>query len=185
MILTVEQATTYAERAGFTGKSLQIIVAIAQAESGLNTTNFNPNDPNGGSFGVLQINGAHFGAAWTGGVMSQAQANDPQTAFDYAYYLSAQGTNFEAWGTFDPKNGTTPAYLQYMNGSAPTTSTPTSTPTATTGFGGIDWGWLSQPARIVKMTVGLVLIGISLFLLLSSNPEVQKLTKDAVKVAAL
>jgi hypothetical protein len=187
MILTTDQATTYAQRAGFSGQALAIIVAIAQAESGLNTTNYNPNDPNGGSYGILQINGAHFGEAWSGGTMDATQANDPQTAFNYAYMLSKQGTDFEPWGTFDPKNGTTPAYLQYLHGGTGTTATtaPVSTPTATTGFAGIDWGWFTDPVRPFKMLVGVLLIGVALFLLVSTNETARDIAQKAGEIALL
>jgi hypothetical protein len=107
--LTVPQARAYGMQAGFSGTALDTIVAIAQAESGLRTDAYNGNDPYGGSFGVLQINGAHF----QNGGITKAGALDPGTAFRYAYTLyQAQG--FEPWGTYDPKNGTTPAYKQYM-----------------------------------------------------------------------
>lgn len=95
MILTIPQTQTYAAAAGFTGTALDTIVAIAQAESGLNTTAVNPRDPNGGSFGIVQINGVHFGGSFT-----QAQAFDPAAAFRFAYTLSDGGTNFSAWSTY-------------------------------------------------------------------------------------
>lgn len=55
-ILTKQQLYQYATNAGFTGAARDIIVAISQAESGGNTQAYNPNDPYGGSYGVLQIN---------------------------------------------------------------------------------------------------------------------------------
>jgi murein DD-endopeptidase MepM/ murein hydrolase activator NlpD len=45
--------------------------------------------------------------------------------------------------------------------------------------------WLADPVRILKLVVGLLLIGISIFLLLESNPDVQKAEKTLAKVALL
>lgn len=107
--ITVAQAEAYAAQAGFsnaivpksayapgTWTQIQTIVGIAGAESGLNINSYNPSDPYGGSFGVLQINGSHFHA----GGITQAGALDPLHAFQYAYVLSNHGTNFIPWGTF-------------------------------------------------------------------------------------
>lgn len=107
--ITVAQAESYASQAGFsnaivpkgpyspgTWTQIQTIVGIAAAESGLNINSYNPSDPYGGSFGVLQINGAHFHSGGT----TQAAALDPLHAFQYAYILSNHGTNFIPWGTF-------------------------------------------------------------------------------------
>lgn len=108
-ILTLQQVESYAAAAGFsnaivaksafapgTWTQMQTIVAIAGAESGFNVNAYNPSDPFGGSYGILQINGAHFHVGGT----SQAAALDPQQAFQYAYTLSNHGTNFLPWGTF-------------------------------------------------------------------------------------
>jgi len=91
--ISVSQARDYALKAGFSGASLDTIVAIAQAESGLNTANWNPLDPYGGSFGILQINGSHFQS----GAITKVQALDPAASFRYAYQLSSHGTNFHDW----------------------------------------------------------------------------------------
>jgi hypothetical protein len=192
--LTIEQAITYAQRAGFSGAGLATIVAIAQAETAgtLDTMAYNPNDPNGGSFGVLQINGAHFGEAWAGGVMSQAQADDPQIAFNYAYVLSQKGTNFNDWGTYNPKNGTTPAYLQYMNKTRSPVAAPVSSSTSSGPFDAIVQffsgistftDWLSNPVRIIKLVNGIFLLGIAIFLLVSQSETVAKMEGTAAKIA--
>lgn len=103
MIISIDQARNYASAAGFTGKSLDIIVAIAQAESGLDTTIINPNDPHGGSFGILQINGVHG--------LSRSQMFDPAYSFRFAYQLSKQGTDFHDWSTYTSgKYKETPAW---------------------------------------------------------------------------
>ena len=105
--LTPDQLSQYAANAGFSGFSKDIIVAIAQAESSGNTEAYNSNDPYGGSWGVLQINGAHFQS----GTTTKACALNPQCAFKFAFGLSKGGTDFSAWGTY-----TSGSYKQYMSG---------------------------------------------------------------------
>ncbi len=93
--LNAQQLSAYAQQAGFSGQALQNIVAIALAESGGNTDAYNGNDPSGGSYGVLQINGVHFGSG-----TSKSCALDPACAFRFAYSLSGGGTNLNPWSTF-------------------------------------------------------------------------------------
>jgi murein DD-endopeptidase MepM/ murein hydrolase activator NlpD len=101
--ITVPQAESYASHAGFSNvlvkgtsyTQIQVIVAIAVAESSLNIYAYNPLDPYGGSYGVLQINGVHFNNNLT-----IQDAYNPQKAFNYAYQLSERGTNFNPWGTY-------------------------------------------------------------------------------------
>lgn len=104
--LSQQQLYQYATNAGFVGAARDIIVAIARAESGGSTTAVNPNDPYGGSYGVLQINGAHFQS----GTTTRLCALDPQCAFNFAFGLSKSGTDFSPWGTYT--NG---QYRQYLN----------------------------------------------------------------------
>lgn len=59
MIVPWIDLATAAYEAGFRGEAHAIAVALAQPESGRNTDAVNSNDPNGGSFGLLQINGVH------------------------------------------------------------------------------------------------------------------------------
>ncbi len=178
MILQRSQLIQYAQQAGFSGSALNTIVAIAFAESGGNTGAYNGSDPFGGSFGVLQINGAHFQS----GTTTQACALDPACAFRFAYGLyQAQG--FQPWGTY-----TSGAYLKFLQGSpAPSgVSTPgiSGSPLSYTlpnplaplqtvigQLGGL-WDWLQNPVRIFKMLAGITLIGGSLLLLFV--PEAQK-----------
>lgn len=90
--LTRAQLTLYAQQAGFSGQALSDVVAIALAESGGKTDVVNPNDPNGGSYGVLQINGIHG--------QPQSCTFDPLCSFQFAYQLSNGGTNFQPWSTY-------------------------------------------------------------------------------------
>ncbi len=195
-VISAQQAAQYAIQAGFSGKSVQTIVAIAQAESGLNTQAQNLQDPNGGSWGILQINGAHFGAGWSGGVMTKAAALDPMISFQYAFFLSHGGTNFTPWGAYT--NG---SYAQFMTSIAGTNTTPTGAPTTgstgavqqqpqSTGLnplsllipqGTLDW--ISNPVRLMKFSTGVVLLGIGVFLML--EPGAQQTIVQAAKVAAM
>lgn len=102
MAISIDQARQYAANAGFTGLALDIIVAIAQAESNLEPT-IDHTDPGGFGVdrGILQIN-----SFWHPEVTTAA-AHDPQTAFVEGFRISDNGTNFSEWNTFLNK-----AYLQ-------------------------------------------------------------------------
>jgi hypothetical protein len=110
--LTIPQAADYARQAGFSGNNLITMLAVAMGESDLFTQAINPTDPNNGSFGILQINGIHFGNRFGPNgqyTMSQAAAFDPQLAFLFSYELSNSGTNFSPWGAY-----TNLSYLQHI-----------------------------------------------------------------------
>lgn len=182
--LSFSQLKGYAQAAGFSGVAADIVTAIAMAESGGNTCSWNPADPYGGSFGVVQINGSHFQS----GTTTQACALDPACAFKFAYGLSAQGTKWTDWGTYT--NG---SYLQYLNqarGSAAAAAgsgTANTVPTAATGtdplssfIAGLSGlvPWLSNPARIAKMIVGIGLLIVAIVLLVA--PEAEKVAAKVV-----
>lgn len=107
-ILSIAQASQYAQGAGFSGDRLIKILSIAMAESGLNTESVNSTDPNGGSFGIVQINGSHF---HSGGTTKEC-ALDPGCAFRYAFMLSNGGTDFSPWGSFT--NGSYQRYIDQV-----------------------------------------------------------------------
>ena len=71
------------------------------AESGGDDMAFNASDPNGGSYGVLQINGIHPGAK---GCLGNAALS-----FRMAFAISKQGTDFKPWSTY-----TSGAYKKFM-----------------------------------------------------------------------
>ena len=52
-----EQVFDTAKAIGWPADQLGMLVAIAQRESRCQPDAFNPNDPNGGSYGIMQING--------------------------------------------------------------------------------------------------------------------------------
>ena len=108
--LTVAQAYNYARAAGFTGSSLDIVVAIAQAESGLVTDARNTagNSPPSTDRGILQIN-SYYHPEYT-----DACCDDPTCAFAAGYTISQKGANFNPWATY--QNG---AYLKYMTTTLP------------------------------------------------------------------
>ena len=103
--LQLQDAATYAANAGFTGRSLAIILAIAIQESGLDTNSINVNNDAQRSVdrGILQINNY-----WHKEVSDQC-AFDPACAFVAGYRISQQGTNFNQWATF-----TSGKYLRSM-----------------------------------------------------------------------
>lgn len=111
--LTIPQALQLAADAGFSGQSQIIMVAVAMSESNLYTHAINSCDPYGGSFGVLQINGSHFGRQFGNAgqyTMSQSAAFDPALSFIFSFELSAGGTDFTPWGSYT--NG---GYLNHIS----------------------------------------------------------------------
>jgi Lysozyme like domain len=142
-ILSRQQIQQYAYNAGFRGAALNTIVAIAFAESGGNTTAYNPSDPYGGSFGLVQINGAHFSSGGT----NQACADDPQCAMNYAFKLSNGGGNFLPWGTYT--NG---SWLHYLQGTGVTGVTGSSNFQGGSGSAGS--GGSSTPAGFNPLSPG-------------------------------
>src|SRR5712672_916867 len=107
MIISPAQARSYAASAGFSGSGLDTIVAIAQAESGLNTLAQGHNSDGSIDRGVLQIN-----SRWHPEV-SDGCAYDPLCSFQQGYKISSRGTNFSAWSTY-----TSGAYRRYLTGGA-------------------------------------------------------------------
>lgn len=97
-----------AYQAGFRGQALQTATAIALAESSGNPQAVNASDPNGGSYGLWQINGVHA----PGGTATPAwerQMFNPANNAAEAFAVSSQGTNFQPWSTY-----TSGAYRQYL-----------------------------------------------------------------------
>jgi surface antigen len=89
--LTIQQAAQYARNAGFTGNDLVTILAIAMAESNLNTDVVNGI----GATGILQIYlKAHPD-------VTSSQAKDPQFSFNYGYKLFKARGNFCDWQSYD------------------------------------------------------------------------------------
>lgn len=113
MIISIAQALDYAHRAGFNQTQAITAVAIAIAESGLNTAAVNPHDP-GGSYGLWQINhGAHPN-------YDVPSLSDPQYNANAAYQVSNGGVNFLPWTTY--KTG---AYSKYVASVSAAAGTPT------------------------------------------------------------
>ena len=104
--MSMEQMASLARNAGFQGSSVAKIVAIAQAESSGRPGATNQNANGTTDYGLTQINSGND-ARLTGGARA---ALDPQTAFNHAFQLSAGGSNFQPWVTYQ-----TGAYGKYMN----------------------------------------------------------------------
>lgn len=136
-ILTKAQAYAYAQSAGFGGTSADIIVAIAYAESGLNTLATNTVGNSAGTDrGILQINSVYHAE------VSDRWAFDPGGAFLAGYRISSNGTNFTPWSTFG--NGAYKRYLSSANvPSTPATSQVAQATSNTYPQGQCTW-WASQ-----------------------------------------
>lgn len=119
--LTIGQAKMFAALAGFSGNSLNRIVAIGLCESGLQTDRRGIQDPR--DRGWLQIN-----SFWHPEV-SDACAFDPACAAREAYRISSQGTNFNQWTTF--QNGCSDTKMAQVAGQSAVQGT--STPVTTKG----------------------------------------------------
>lgn len=100
----------FAQDAGFTGNSANIAAAIGMAESGGDPYAVNSSDPNGGSYGLTQINGI-----WPG---AQNTLGDPGAAFSQMFNISQGGTNFNPWGSFT--NNSYQAFLPGNSSDVPT-----------------------------------------------------------------
>lgn len=142
--LTVAQAVGYAKAAGFSGQSCVTIVAIAMAESNLNTTIVNSI----GATGILQILlSAHPD-------VSSAQAKDPAFSFKWAWKDTGGGKNYCDWQSYDCKvcgncgpKGWNSSYKQYLPVVAPyvTGSKAGSVPGAPAGLSTVDLKWINLP----------------------------------------
>lgn len=95
--LTIAQAKAIAQQAGFSGPSLDIFVAIEQAESGLDLGAISCSNDRG----IAQINDVHG--------VPQSCWSDPLCSAQFSYQLSNGGQNFSPWSTFN--NG---AYLAFL-----------------------------------------------------------------------
>jgi len=93
--LSTEVLYQYAKNAGFTGQALDTIVAIAQRESGGYTQAICVNYDGSVDSGVLQFNSNQPPVSIT-----QAEAFDPQTAFDKAF-LAVQSRGFQPWAVYN------------------------------------------------------------------------------------
>lgn len=111
--LTAAEVRSKAQAAGFTGSSLDMIVAIANRESGFNPTAYNGNVSTGdNSVGLTQINmigslgqsrleeiNRLFGAGLQTVDQAKEWLKNPDNNLRYAYYISNQGSNFQPWST--------------------------------------------------------------------------------------
>jgi Lysozyme like domain len=194
--LSIGQIVSYLSNAGFKGVDLITMTAITLAESGGNTASYNPADPYGGSFGIVQINGSHF----VNGSTTMQCAFDPQCSANFAYALFKGRGNFTDWGTF-----TDGSYKKYLSqATSGTTQTATLSSTTSTGsdpvasalqqvfapvlnlFSGAQGiaSWL-DPLRVLKMVLGLLCLLVALLMLLApvAEPVINATAKPAIQMA--
>lgn len=111
--LSEDQLRQYAEIAGFSGRSLDMITSIARRESGLNTDAYNGNESTGdNSVGLTQINmigtlgqsrlnqiNQLFGTDLQSVAEAKEWLKNPLNNLRYAFYISGSGSNFSPWTT--------------------------------------------------------------------------------------
>ncbi len=93
-VYVITNAITAAKDAGFSDKAINTIVAIAMAESCLNNNAQNINSDGSIDRGILQINNKYHSE------VSDTCAYNEACAFQAAYTISSQGTNFSPWTTY-------------------------------------------------------------------------------------
>jgi murein DD-endopeptidase MepM/ murein hydrolase activator NlpD len=116
---TIAQLVTLAKKAGFKGNNAAVAAAVAMAESsGDSKAHFTPEESGGtdDSYGLWQIN-------MIGGMGPERRKQyrlksnqdlwDPATNANIAFKMSG-GSNFNAWSTYNPRNSTTPKYLEFL-----------------------------------------------------------------------
>jgi hypothetical protein len=182
--ITVQQAISYAQAAGFSGQSLVDAVAIAMAESGLDTNSTNTTTSGVGlDRGIVKFNSVFHSD------VPDSCAYDPACAFREFFRVSKQGTTFCEWCTYTTQCGqanctadggykSNLATVQAAMGGQTGTSTIGSF--SPTSFLPTDLlSWLSDPIRMLKMALGIILIFISIFLLMV--PQAEQNAKDLLK----
>lgn len=177
--LTPAQILSDAQSAGFSGSGLNTIAAIAEAESSGHTQaqQWGPWQ-NGVDRGIVQINSYYHPE------VSNAQAFDPMQAFKAAYNISAGGTNFTPWSTFN--SGAYKQDLGLFSNLNPVSARPTSATTATTTPSGTTTSpsptsaaTAPAGANLWYMIGGGILVVIGLWVVL--QPDTGKLIADAIK----
>ena len=102
-----EQVFDTAKAIGWPADQLGMLVAIAQRESRCQPDAFNPNDPNGGSYGIMQINGfwCQPSRYWPNGYLqayglltSCADLYDRETNLRAALAIYRYSNGWRAWG---------------------------------------------------------------------------------------
>jgi murein DD-endopeptidase MepM/ murein hydrolase activator NlpD len=112
---SLSELVSLAKQAGFRGDNAAVAAAVAYAESTGNSMAHNRKRPDN-SYGLWQINmldemGPERRKKF--GLQSNEDLFDPLTNAKIAYKMSG-GSNFGAWSTFNPKDGSTPKYLKFL-----------------------------------------------------------------------
>lgn len=188
MIYTYDQLVSMAQGAGFTGLSAQIVAAIAMAESTGNSQgpdNINNDVWASRDRGLMQIN-SHWHPE-----VSDACAYDAVCSLQQAYRISNGGQDFSQWATF-----TNHSYQTFLKGSGATTGgtpTPLGSGFALPSLNPLQplqdivanitksqaWQWVTNPNRVLKMVVGIVLLAIAIAMLVSGNTSVKDVASQA------
>ncbi len=163
--LTIDQASQYAQKAGFSGTGLDTILAIAMAESGLRTdaTNTAGNTPPSTDRGILQFN-----SYWHPEVTDSC-AFDPACAFQHAFNVSSGGTNFSPWSTFTNGN-----YRYFLSNLTSPSSTLSDT-SSSTDFNPITSILSSDTVhRVGLLTLGAIIILVGVIVLMGKSDSKEK-----------
>ena len=154
------------------------MAAIASAESASGTMLLNPSDSNGyPSYGAWQINAPNLGQYGIPNMPAILTRDLNANARAAIAVWKAQGLN--AWGTYNPRDGSVPKYLAFLPGSGgvarratPSAGTPaaasdSSSPvTIKDALGQVKLGYSpgipAQYLYVVVVTIGLLLLFIAL-----------------------
>jgi hypothetical protein len=162
--LSRAEITKYASDAGFTGTTLNTMVAIAYAESGGNPKSHNTNAGTGdNSYGLWQINmigslGPSRRKAF--GISSNDQLFDPATNAKAARTIfNSQGLG--AWTTY-----TRGTYMKFMKADSADTGASESAPVSTDQYSGISGAIESVGKNVFQgvSNVGGILVAIALLI---------------------
>src|SRR3954471_19168517 len=100
--LSAEQVAQIAAQAGFSGRELVYMVAIAKRESGYDPAAHRSDSDKSkllGDRGLFQINSANDQTLIKAGIIkNRSDLLDPVTNAKAAFYLSGGGKNLQPWG---------------------------------------------------------------------------------------
>ena len=171
--MTPQEAMLNAQEAGFNGQSASTIVAIAQAESGLNPNARGINTSGSVDRGILQINNVYHPE------VSDYCAYNPQCAFQQAYRISNAGTNFTPWTTYNSG-----AYRQYLSKASFTTNTSPNSSSGITGTWQDQVMVMAEKIAVFIMAILLIFLGFYILNQKAISSAIGK-GKQAVELAAV
>lgn len=163
-ILTRQQIESYARGAGFSGKDLDIAVAVAKAESGWNTQAHNTTG-NDDSYGLWQINmkgtlGPDRRKKF--GITSDSQLLDPTTNAKAAYRIH-KDSGWNAWTTYT--SGKYKSFLVDGASSDPSVTPPDASVSTAAGLNGLGATIFKGFANVAGILVAIALLVLGVVLL--------------------